>query len=404
MTALSADNPRLDVEIYNESNALFVSNTNVREKFEQSDDEPAVLLSAIEDRELIAVELDQDDGFITRVVFGDLSAKEKNEWVGRGSRGLKLPDGKLVVAGGASFVSEDLDDEFYEIIDVPAGEYFVTIFQHLPSVNGSRITRLAGWGGFLPYFRKTRPKNKRLPAWVAELAESEGEDLGDVGDDDSEELVAFVIQLLPASNRRKESPIEDDSFLATEQRLPAKCPLGIVPVGIEQPDVMSDAELAEFEAAEQAAQDLRFSDTADLAARFRPVADAIYATRYEEVVSCFVMTLRDRVGSYLAECIETRCEAAQESGEPLKLPAVKSVWRDGEPADTTLPRWSRLFEAGNNLYDATTVTPETYLGEIRCEFGDADAYIQGDIDLYLMVDFIVTDTGDGPQLAGVSVY
>ena len=145
MSTLSADQPRCDFEIYNESNALFVSNAQVRDKFDASDDEPAMFRQAIEDRELIAVELDQDDGFIARVVLGELSSKEKSEWVGRGSRRLNLADGKLVVAGGASYVSEGLDDEFYEVVDVPAGEFFVTIYHHLPSVNGDRITRLPDW-------------------------------------------------------------------------------------------------------------------------------------------------------------------------------------------------------------------------------------------------------------------
>ena len=39
MTLLSEGKPRLDVKIYNESTALFVSNVQVREAFEQCDDE-----------------------------------------------------------------------------------------------------------------------------------------------------------------------------------------------------------------------------------------------------------------------------------------------------------------------------------------------------------------------------
>ncbi len=404
MSALSSDHPRLDVEIYNESNALFVSNSIVRQAFEQSEDEEAAFRTAVEDRELIAVDLDQDDGFIARVVLGSLSAKEKNEWVGRGSRKLMLSDGKLVVAGGASYVSEDLDDEFYEIIDVPAGEYFVTVYQHLPSVNGERITQLEGWEGFLSYFRETRPKRRKLPAWIAELAESEGQDAGDSDDDEPDELVAFVIQLLPASNRRKESPLEDDRFVSTEQRIPAKCPLGIVPFGIESEDEMSKEEQAEFEASALAEQAVRFSDDADLAALFRPVADAIYAGSYEELPRFFVASLRERVSSYVAASIQSLREAAQEGDELPKLPAVNSIWRDGELAKTALPRWARSFEQGNNLFDAAAVTPATYLGDVRCEFGSADAYTQGDIDLYTIVDVLVCNTPDGPQLAGVSIY
>ena len=58
MTALSEEKPRLDVKIYNESTALFVSNAQVQEAFEQCDDESEAFRQAIDERQLIAAGLD----------------------------------------------------------------------------------------------------------------------------------------------------------------------------------------------------------------------------------------------------------------------------------------------------------------------------------------------------------
>jgi len=215
---LSEEKPRLDVKIYNESTALVVSNAQVRESFEQCDDESEGFRQAIDERQLIAVELDQDDSFVARVVFGSLSSKEKAEWIGHGSRRLKISDGRLVVAGGPSYVSEGFENEFFAMFDVPPGEYFITIYHHLPSMNCFRITHLPEWTSLLHWFKRTRPKRKRLPDWLAVLADIEGGEIADdqVANDGIEELVAFVIQLRPVSNRLKESKLEDDGFLSTD--------------------------------------------------------------------------------------------------------------------------------------------------------------------------------------------
>ena len=80
------------------------------------------------------------------------------------------------------------------------------------------------------------------------------------------------------------------------------------------------------------------------------------------------------------------------------------MWRDGEPAATTLPRWERSFAEGNNLDDATAVTAETYQGEVPCEFGNPDDYTRGKIPIYSMPDVIVMMTNDGQLLAGISLH
>jgi hypothetical protein len=171
---LTAKHPRVDVEIYNESCALFASNAKVRKVFKEADNGSAATSQAVERRKLIAVELDQDDGFIVRVVLGKLSSRESSEWIGRASRKLDLSGGKLVVAAGTAYVSEGLDDECYSIVKVPKGEYLVTVYQQLSSVNGFRITHLPDWPGFLPYFRTTRSTSGKPPEWLVNCAECQG--------------------------------------------------------------------------------------------------------------------------------------------------------------------------------------------------------------------------------------
>jgi hypothetical protein len=65
---LDASNPRHDCDIYNESCAMFLSNGQQKGAIDCSD---VGLIAAVDSRELIGVELDQDDGFIARVVLGN---------------------------------------------------------------------------------------------------------------------------------------------------------------------------------------------------------------------------------------------------------------------------------------------------------------------------------------------
>jgi len=130
--------------------------------------------------------------------------------------------------------------------------------------------------------------------------------------------------------------------------------LGIAPIGIQQPEKMPDEEIAKQETVEKAAYEERFSDGTDLAAVFRPVADAIHAARYDDLPAYFVDSLKGRGSAWVA----ARIKSAREEDELPDLPTVNSVWREGEPAGTTLP---------------------------RCRL-------------------IVAETATGPRLAGVSIY
>ncbi|PZO41760.1 MAG: hypothetical protein DCF19_09415, partial [Pseudanabaena frigida] len=79
----------------------------------------------------------------TLFVVGDLSEEEANAWVGKLVGKLNIPCGKLVLLCGggdpdgfAHAMSGNLPDpncEFFQIIEVPSGEYQVEIFAYLTS-------------------------------------------------------------------------------------------------------------------------------------------------------------------------------------------------------------------------------------------------------------------------------
>jgi hypothetical protein len=74
------------------------------------------------------------------------------------------------------------------------------VYHQLPFINGLRITHLPEWKGFIPYYRETRSATKRMPDWLADFANLEGEELSEVDEDydEDEEKIAFVIQLQPS--------------------------------------------------------------------------------------------------------------------------------------------------------------------------------------------------------------
>jgi hypothetical protein len=50
--------------------------------------------------DLLPLSVEREDGFVVRVVVGDLEEREDAEWVGRLTAPLRLPDGALAISGG----------------------------------------------------------------------------------------------------------------------------------------------------------------------------------------------------------------------------------------------------------------------------------------------------------------
>lgn len=416
MPTLDPNNPRHDCDIYNESCALFVSNGKRKGAIDASLTEE--LVKAVESKQLIAVELDQDDGFIARVVLGELNEQESSEWIGCSQRRLDLSDGQVVVAGGNAYVSDDYPpeeiddqlDEYFEVISVPPGEYLATVYMQLPFINGFRITRLKEWKGFIPYFQSTRPDDS-MPGWLAEFADLAGEDLEEEDEDyeEDQEMVAFVIQLEPIGDDDSESKLVDNFFLDSEIRIPPVCPLGIEPVGIERDvEVVDDTEYEEE-------QRQRFADDDNMADLFRPFGVALYERRFDDAAQFFVDELKAEIATYLKSetekadsgdntigAILAEFEDADDSDSKPGLQPLHEIWLDKEKAETALTRWKNSFEEGNNRFAPDVVNAENFLGEVRCEFGDSKDYTSGKIDLYGIVDSCIVATEAGPKLAGVS--
>lgn len=393
---LNSKHPRFDVSLGNESTALCISSGNVKS---QLDCTTAGLTPAATGEQLIYVQLDEDNGITARLVFGKLNKQEEDEWFERGSRVLDLSDGVLVACGGNAYVSNENDDkmlkdeyeDYYQEFVVPPGRYLVTVYTHVPSMNGFRLTKLEGWEGYLAYYRKTR--RKKMPSWIYEYAELEGEKTDDVDEDRMEEddgvdRIGFVVQVLPAGKKPKVSGLAENLSLSMETRLPAKCPLGIKPIGIES-DMATPEEEVELEREEAEEVKARFGDPKDLAEHFRPFAEALFQQQFEAASEYFIESLRQEAIQYM-----TVRRMRRRKWEPLH-----SIWLDR--GKENLPSWRSNFEKSENLFAPDGVTESNYLGDVRCEYGSSRAFASGKINRYLIVDAPIVDTPTGPRLAGI---
>ncbi|MEW6126454.1 MAG: hypothetical protein AB1757_05400 [Acidobacteriota bacterium] len=183
---------------------------------------------------MMPMDLYQDDGYLVRVVIGDLNEQESAEWTARARWHLKVPCGKLLITGAL-----DNDDEFEPIkdgdkfwlggyVEIEPGEYLVEVLSYAPgdlSTGWGQIENHDGKGLFRPtagikpekpldYFKRTRP-NEEAPAWIR--------DEGFIGE---AEYVNFVVRLAPPVDLPAPQ-FEAGGFLQWEFRKPEICPVGI---------------------------------------------------------------------------------------------------------------------------------------------------------------------------------
>jgi len=188
---------------------------------------------------LMGASLYQDDGYNVRVVFGDLTVEEQNEWTGRVAWKLNLESGKMVVSGVCDEDLEEYMEDFpiaetggdYHLgcfVEVPKGEYAATIYSYPPNDLSGGWMRIEEPGSFklcfgaeagleyekpLDYFARTRPA-ETPPDWVKNGWEDDN-------------FLDFVIHLVPLSGELTPPEFEDDGCLAWEYRKPDICPQGI---------------------------------------------------------------------------------------------------------------------------------------------------------------------------------
>ncbi len=209
-------------------------------------DMEAVKKLILERHALMAMELYQDDGFSTRVILRELNQREQEDWTARATWQLNLPTGQLVVSGIVdadqevpNFEDVDPNDSLQLYLDVPPGEYAVTVYAYPP---GDLST---GWGQIenpslfqptsgidpenpLDYFQRTRP-GELMPDWLgqeyapAEAEQKQFQDTYYKGPG----YINFVVQLLPLESPFPQPSLAPDGFFPWEFRKPERFPLGI---------------------------------------------------------------------------------------------------------------------------------------------------------------------------------
>lgn len=203
--------------------------------------------------DLLPVSLWHDDPFVVRVVLGDsLKPQENLEWVGKFSWPLRVPDGRLAIVSGVEFLEEtfeELDEwqaDYVCFLDVPPGDYLVTIYAYLNSVNGEAFLKEATPNDAKEpigaFFRRTHP-GKEFPIWLQKhcvtypATDPNHVDYWQQAKPLSRETTQYISFLLHLTSQQIDSdatkregiPDLDDGFfwLAFERRKPAYCPQGI---------------------------------------------------------------------------------------------------------------------------------------------------------------------------------
>lgn len=196
---------------------------------------------------LIPIELVQDDSILVRVVLGDLTPAEEEEWVGRVEWMLKIPCGSLAVEGGLDPSTQD-DDDYVRFVEVPPGDYRVEVLTYLHGINGDYCIDEVNDEPLGAWFRRTRP-DEEMPIWLKmTLADEPDEDPGfeDTWDEyedylgnlpreeydrlhEENVLVDFVVRLTPLEGDMGEPELGEEGWFAidTGARKPERFPLGI---------------------------------------------------------------------------------------------------------------------------------------------------------------------------------
>lgn len=198
----------------------------------------------------LGMDLYQDDGYRVRVVRGDLSPQERDEWVARVRWQLDLSCGEMVVSGVlgekeefetmpcASEITEDCDYlECY--VEVPPAQYQVTIYSYPPADLSTGWGQITNPSLFKPtegiepeplkdYFRRTRP-NTPVPAWIGCEIETDPQRQKQYYEDAlNSHYIDFVIHLTPILEGLPLPTLTATGLVQWEFRKPELCPLGLI--------------------------------------------------------------------------------------------------------------------------------------------------------------------------------
>src|SRR5512145_1028677 len=128
---------RRDVHVPNESDAFIVAAAGQLGRVLMPCE--AAWNAAVTSCEVLPLLVESEDPANVRVVVGgQLGAAEQAEWVGRLAGGLRVPDGRLALCGGAAYVLEQSDwtTAYTRIVEVPPGDYRATLYCYASAPNG----------------------------------------------------------------------------------------------------------------------------------------------------------------------------------------------------------------------------------------------------------------------------
>jgi hypothetical protein len=174
---------RQDVHIENDSGGFSILSSSVVDRVIEDGREND--MDFVQGHEVILMSMAGDDTPTARVVVGEpLSAAEEAEWIARVRRRLKIPCGRLILAGGfdPDCLAEARDSDWADgglvrVVEVPPGEYLVDVYTHLPTMT-ARFLRKEWDEKIGEWFRREHPGGT-YPLWLAgELKWSPEEDPG----------------------------------------------------------------------------------------------------------------------------------------------------------------------------------------------------------------------------------
>lgn len=201
---------------------------------------------------LALFDLEGEDNSVVRVVVNEeLSETETEEWIARARWRLKIKGGQVLICGGFDHDSlnawqEEGNSPEVHAQNIPPGDYQVTLYTYLHSMNGSMwldrnihpsvLPELSAW------FRKDH-EDEPLPSWVAAMFAYEDLNENDewypiqervksgsiIIEQQSLYWIGYLIHLIPFTPEMElDQPGADGWFEAkTGLRIPERCPLGV---------------------------------------------------------------------------------------------------------------------------------------------------------------------------------
>ncbi|MBL1175524.1 hypothetical protein [Pantanalinema sp. GBBB05] len=193
--------------------------------------------------------IEGDDYSVVRIVANEpLTEAETAEWVGRVQWRINTNDGKILISSGfdpdcLAEWQEQGETEYVKEITVPPGDYQVSFYTYLHSMNGaiwlSDFCKDLPFPKLLPWFQQDHP-GEPLPTWAVTMLDDE--DFPDAPSISAAiksgqlaihhqpvHWIGYLIHVLPfESGMTLDTP--EFGWFETRRwvRVPATCPLGIV--------------------------------------------------------------------------------------------------------------------------------------------------------------------------------